>query len=36
MSSEKKAIEQAFDATILNRSSAQDRAVLKGIINRVI
>lgn len=36
MASEKKAIEQAFDATILNRSSAQDRAVLKGIINRVI
>ena len=36
MTSEKKAIEQAFDATILNRSSAQDRAVLKGIINRVI
>ena len=29
MTSEKKAIEQAFDATILNRSSAQDRAVLK-------
>lgn len=32
---EAKAFEQAFEATILDRSSAQDRAVLKGIADRI-
>tara|TARA_Y100001973_G_scaffold12196_1_gene16809 strand:+ start:2336 stop:4156 length:1821 start_codon:yes stop_codon:yes gene_type:complete len=31
----KKAIQEALDATILDRCSAQDRAVIKGIINRI-
>ena len=31
----KKAIQEALDTTILDRCSAQDRAVIKGIINRI-
>ena len=31
----KRAIQEALDATILDRCSAQDRAVIKGIINRI-
>ena len=32
---EKHAIEQAIEATILDRATAQDRVVLKGIADRV-
>jgi cobaltochelatase CobS len=34
-SKQSKAIEQAVEMTVLDRASVQDRAVLKGIVNRV-
>ena len=36
MGDEDKAIEMAFDMTILNACTTQDKAVLKGIGNRVL
>lgn len=36
MGDETKAIDQAFEMTILNACSTQDKAVLKGIANRVL
>jgi hypothetical protein len=34
-SRKKEAIAQAFNTTILDRATAQDRVVLKGIVDRV-